>query len=174
MNANSNSAGQENSEPEEFTLRSNFAKRTSHFASVTESEMMKRDEAEPVTQINTQDDEEIADIEETLRVIDSARRFLKTGGSTTGENTDKTFKQCHTDPDQNSRIVVGENMTCHQSSIQTLSNSRSSYKPTFGMLRDMSKETLKHHSSIDEKAEPNANDVTQEVFRDELQEVTAK
>jgi len=35
----------------------------------------------------------------------------------------------------------------------------------------MSKETLKHGQSIQEKAAENANDLTQEVFQDDLQDV---
>ena len=49
----------DNESEEPYTLRSEFARRTSHFKSVTDSSR-----------------EEVADIEETLRVIDSARRFL--------------------------------------------------------------------------------------------------
>ncbi len=53
-------------EEEEFTLRSEFARRTSHFVSVSGSEAGK----------DSSQRGEVADIEETLRVIDSARRFL--------------------------------------------------------------------------------------------------
>ena len=52
------------SSEEVFTLRSDFARRTSHFPSVTESERQKSPSAAD------------GDIEETLRVIDSAKRFL--------------------------------------------------------------------------------------------------
>ena len=169
------------SDSDEFTLRSNFAKRTSHFASATESELMRREHSveESATlpnaahpqhfeslDKNCDDDEEVADIEETLRVIDSARRMLKTSNSSSIDRTDQTIKagaaaKVKGTRSNNQLHLVGDHLTNHQSSIATLSNSRhSSYKPTFGVLRDMSKETLKHHSSVDERAELNANDVT--------------
>ena len=102
--------------------------------------------------ISTESAHEEADMTETLRVIDSARRFLNNNQSGRDEDV------------------------CQQTYTNMTGSDKGKSHRIF--LRDMSKETLKKTgSSLDilEEAEDaeNINDVTQEAFKDEMADITA-